>query len=404
VERFKTILAQVARRFVRQDAGKPLSAPWALAGLICSLLVPSLALVHKYFDMAGMLAYLAIASSILLVGYWQRAHLRLAALLRPYALPLAALTFVGLAVLFWVSYPIVNAGVFGGGSDSDDALNMAARALLAGDYPYTQRTYLNNPISPMPGLVVLAIPAVLLGNSAYMGMVSLLAFFVVVWRYTRDGGAALVLLWLLLALAPAVLHGIVTGSDYLFNTIFLFVLFYVALWLAQSTTAPPWMVILSALLLGMGFSSRPNFVLLAPLLFAGLAASREVGFALRYMLLVGITAGAITLPFYLYDPLHFSPLHTAHKLTRFDSVIPCASMLVVGGTGLLAVWFALQPGNHNFVVLCRRAAWVLALPVVSGIVLLSIQHHTFAPDYAFFGLYFLFFGAFAFWLALGHDT
>ena len=76
------------------------------------------------------------------------------------------ISLVLLAVAFGVIYPIANRGV-SGGSDRDEALNIAAAALWRGENPYYQRTYLGNVVSPLPGAILLAEPFVAIGNSAY---------------------------------------------------------------------------------------------------------------------------------------------------------------------------------------------------------------------------------------------
>jgi hypothetical protein len=106
---------------------------------------------------------------------------------------------------------------------------------------------------------------------------------------------------------------------------------------------------------------------------------------------------AVTLPFYLYDPSGFSPLHTSNKLTRLNTVLPFASILIILLSLISTIWLALQPGNHYFAVFCRRAALVLAIPILGGIIFMSINQQVFDPSYAFFGTYFLFFGVFAYW-------
>lgn len=378
---------------------------WVGGGLAFFLLFPSVAIVHKLVGLAGLVVYLVGASLILWLLRRYRWYAIAARLTERQALVLVLLTFGGLILIFALLYPLADAGRLGsGGSDNDDALTIATQALLAGDYPYYQRTYLDNPISPLPGLLVLATPAVLLGNAAYLALLALPLFFVVVRHHLQSGGLALLLIWLLLGLAPGVGHALVTGSDYLFNTVAVLALMVGSLWLAHRPGASRWLTGLVALLLGLALASRANFLLLVPLLAAGLAAARGWRYAGGYLLIVGATTLLITVPFYLYDPVGFSPLHTANKLTRFNVVVPRADLLIGGATALLALWLATRSGNDQAVVLCRRAAYVLILPAVAGVVLSSLFFQALEPSYSFFGLFGLFFGAFGLWSELVADA
>jgi hypothetical protein len=72
---------------------------------------------------------------------------------------------VVLAVTLFI-YPKANIHTPMRGSDRDDALLDATSALLRGEFPYSRPTYLGNPITPLPGALLLAVPFVLAGNAA----------------------------------------------------------------------------------------------------------------------------------------------------------------------------------------------------------------------------------------------
>ena len=71
---------------------------------------------------------------------------------------------VALCVLFAVAYPVATSGLFGGGTDRADALDVTDAALLAGRPVYDTLTYLGNPPTPLPGAVLLAAPFHLIGS------------------------------------------------------------------------------------------------------------------------------------------------------------------------------------------------------------------------------------------------
>src|SRR5689334_12248535 len=78
----------------------------------------------------------------------------------------ALLTLLLLLAVVLFIYPIANVHASMRGSDRDDALLDATAALLRGEYPYSRPTYLGNPITPLPGALLLAIPFVVIGNVA----------------------------------------------------------------------------------------------------------------------------------------------------------------------------------------------------------------------------------------------
>ena len=133
----------------------------AFAGFASALLLPSTPIFYRYFGTAGVVAYLvaALCALWLLVNRVRDVLPGLSAKLddrRFWFLTVA--TLLVLLALFLVVYPIANSGTLGEGSDSDEALDMATRGLLRGEYPYHQQTYLDNPISQMPGSLFLAAP------------------------------------------------------------------------------------------------------------------------------------------------------------------------------------------------------------------------------------------------------
>ena len=376
----------------------------ALLGLAFWLGLPSTALLQKYFGLAGVAAYLL--GLVLALLLWPRFGRHLprpgAAFLEKQFPWLALLTCAALLGLFALAYPITNNGRTGdrrtSGSDTDDALNLATTELLHGRYPYYPRTYLDNPITPMPGALLLAIPFVLLGNSAYQSFFWLLLWLLAMRRHWQAGRPPLLLLWLMLALSPVVVYSLVVGNDYLANS--LYVLLFM-LWLVRWAPRPglnPWLKLLPAICLGIGLSSRANFLLLLPLIFATLAQLAGRPAALRSTVTTGLTFLLVTLPFYLYDPAGFSPLHTTDELGRFNHLLPYAGLLIPLATALLALFLAWrQRVGADLQQLFRSSALVLALPVLAGLTLALLAYGPAGFTFAFFGLFPLFFGAAASW-------
>jgi hypothetical protein len=364
---------------------------WAWVGMGLSLMVPSTGLVQKYLGLPGVGAYLLGAGCLLAIAARAPIQRRLDGLPRQRVWALLALTLAGLLAVVLVAYPIVDAWP-GGGSDGDNALRLAGGELLHGRYPYYPRTHLDNPISPLPGAVLLALPFVLLGNVALQNLFWLALFTFALAAYWQDPRPALFLLWVALALSPAVMYALVAGYDYLANSLYVLLFSVAILRYVPRSEVRPAVKLVPAALLGIGLSSRANMLLVLPLLVAALARSAGWPIALRTLAITLATGVLVTAPFYLYDPAGFSPLHTVGELGRFGAVLPGAGLVVPALNGLLAVGLALgaraEPGDF-----LRRSALALAFPVAVGIVLASLATGHLDFGFALFGLFFLFFGA-----------
>lgn len=244
------------------------SAPWAVAAVALSLFIPSTGLIQKYLGLAGLAFYLVAASILLFLAFflffpWLCQHL-----------PEGWIRWLSIATLgivlglVLVVYPLADSGQLGGGSDSDDALRIAATSLLSGKYPYAQVTYLGNPISPLPGALLLASPFVVLGNVALQNVFWLAAFLVVSAKVLRDRRQALMMLWTVLVLSPVVSQQLAAGTDYLANTIYVLVFSLLTIRAADSSQRSIWHKVVTAILFGISLSSRANFLLLLPLVVA----------------------------------------------------------------------------------------------------------------------------------------
>jgi hypothetical protein len=360
-------------------------------GLGGSLIIPATAVTQRYLGLKGTVIYVLTAALILaaLLRAKAVAHKALRSCGPRRISLLLASTFILVAAVFAVLYPIADAGVVGGGSDADDALNVAVHELLRGRYPYSAKTYLGNPLSPMPGAVLLAAPFVLLGTSAYQNLFWLLVFYVILAEVLYDRRRALLLLWAMLLLSPGLLHNITVGSDYVANTIYVL---SAILWLASPEI--PYQKV-AAVFLGIGLSSRANFLLLLPAV--GVYLSRVYGpRTARDRLLLSAGAFAlVTLPFVIYDPGAFSPFHTYHEVAWLDRVVPFAGILIPGITGLLSVVLAFLQDDSRL-ALMRSCCLVMATPVLLSMVLASVYVQAINFQFAAFGSFFLFFGVVGF--------
>ncbi len=367
-----------------------------MPGLAFSLLLPGCQQVEKYLGLTGVGVYLIAGIAILLTSrkylvpwFLERVTDRLA-----WILVLGTLT--GLLLLFFLAYPVAQSGVMGGGSDSDDALNLATNALLNRQYPYDIETYLGAPATYLPGSVLLALPFAMLGNAAYQNLFWLAMLILAANSHLRDIRQALLFLWVAF-LCPSVLQSLITGAEVLASSIFvvIFVLFAMKSFRAERK---PWFRWVAAALLGIGLSSRGNYLLLAPVVFS--ATSQHVGWkkAARY---AGVTGGAflaVTLPFWLHDPATFwvaCVLEQNSAATVLNPILPNAALALPLASFLVAVGLSLRRLKNWQSDLLWRCAFTQAFPVLVMLILDGIPRGELG--YTGYGMHFLFFGVLASW-------
>jgi hypothetical protein len=363
-----------------------------IAAFIAVLAAPSLSVVAKYAGPVGVAAY--VVAVIAAVAVWRRfLHQRyLAVVTERLALRLAVATLLVALAAFALVFPAADAGAFGGGSDADDAIDVGARAWLRGEYPYYGRTYLGNPISPFPGALLLGLPFVIAGASALQGPFWLAVYFVFLRRRLGDTRCALLILWTMIGLSPVVLQELLVGTDHLPNAIYVLIPMTLLMSAAARAATPAgprrsgastW-----AVLLGVGLSSRPNFLLLLPLLFGSLARSRGFGRATGLTATVVASCAAVTLPFYLYDPAGFSPLHNVGtKLEQFHAGAPWMAALTPIAGGAAAALLAWRRASPDWHVVMGSAAIVQAIPVAIVVTLESAAGRGPFPASVSYGLH-----------------
>jgi len=264
-------------------------------------------------------------------------------------------------LIFAVLFHLSHSRKFGVGSDRDDALRAAAAELVHGHFPYYARTYLGNAITPLPGAVILATPFYLLGNVALQNCVwlALLLWFGTI--YFRERSTALMLVVLVFGTATVNLDDFVVGGDYLINGIYVAIALFAVLATAEREK-PLILHIAACVLLGLAIDSRPTYVVVFPLLAAYLWQHSGPKAAIRAVLISGLVAGAASIPFYLYDPAHFAPLHVTHKLDMIPAKLKAPLVLPVAGllASCLGFWMKLSVPRVYLIL-------GLAMLVMSGI-------------------------------------
>ncbi len=369
---------------------------WRLiGGFAFALFLSSASLFHQYFGAVGVYLYTpCLLAAVALAWYVAPiVHRRMS---EKQALSAIILLLVGLGILFLVGYPVANSGRLGQGSDRDEALQIATVRLVRGEYPYYVRTYLDNPISPLPGALLLAIPFAALGNAASQNLLWLSLFLIIARLFFLDTRYTLAMLLSLLLFAPMIAREVVTGSDFLANS--LYVLLSIVLFVHAATRTNTRLAYATAILLGIALSSRANFLFLLPVVFGALVQHRGWQVASRYTALALLTCAAITLPFWLYDPKGFSPLHTIGEVIIFDTLVPGSSFLFPFLTALVALFLSCQK-MITWATILRNCALVQATPILLGFLLPLIPYgKLYLYAGGSFGQSFLFFAALLFWL------
>ena len=271
---------------------------------------------------------------------------------------LVAAALTALVAVFAVGVPASADLVLGVGSDRANALDVALSELAAGRYPYAATTYLQNPITPLPGALVLAAPfRFLLGTAAWQNVAWTALLLPVLnggWRL-RPGPTVL---WLL-----TVVYGLEVWREFLIGddlvTGAVPALAAVAWTLRAARPGPDGsgaVLTAAAVALGVTTCTRPHLALVVVIVAVsvGLHAGR------RRALLVGGVAAAVwavlVVPFLLGGLARFSPLHVAAKVTAQRGLSVGIVVIALGAVLLLAalLWH-LRPASAEAVGWCCAA-------------------------------------------------
>lgn len=231
---------------------------------------------------------------------------------RPISWSWLVLLWVVWAIAYWAIYPMTLRHLFGPGSDGENALFIAATELVHGHFPYYRHTYLNNPITPMPGALLLALPFLLLGRVSFQALFWIAIFVLISDKFFSRRITALTFLVVTIFASAGILDELFVGDDYTLNAIYLAVAIWCVVRAHRSSSV--WLQVLAALFLGLALSSRVIYFVIPPLIFAYLLHNHSLRTAVRTVTIVLAAAAVVTVPFYLYDPAHFSPLHVSEKL------------------------------------------------------------------------------------------
>lgn len=242
-----------------------------------------------------------------------------------------ALEWLFAACAYFVLHPLSQKHVFGPGSDRENAIEVACRAFLSGDFPYAHLTFLHHPITPMPGALLLAAPFYLAGHIGVQNLAWLGVFLIWCYRIFDRTWWAAWFAFVFIVGNPCVMQDLVTGGDFFTNFAYVVILLTCLVRsLAQAPrSAGGWVW---PLLLGVALSSRPIYSIVYPCLLAlaWQVAGRVV--AVRTVLLTALAQLGVTLPVYLRDPSHFTPFNVGSNAYALipSGLHPAIAMLTLG--------------------------------------------------------------------------
>jgi len=238
-----------------------------------------------------------------------------------------------IALVLWVSIGYQRTG------DRDEALQLATSRLIHGEFPYSARTSLGNAVTPFPGALLLAIPFVIIGNVGLglQSIVCLASLSVYLQKFIRRSTSQGILFFTLIC-CPVVLTQLRSHGDLVSNAIYVMMAFSFMLECAMTSPDKWRRMSLVAVLCGVSLSSRLNVFLMMPTLFFGLRFFLGLKSAIKYIALVIGAFLLVSLPFFLYDPAGFSPLHlVSERLQETAGWKPFGVLTIPFVVGVIAV-------------------------------------------------------------------
>jgi hypothetical protein len=364
-----------------------ISVCWALSSMY--QLVKYFHVYAIFAVLAGMLGIAAILTCLRWLQHPGKAQIHWAWLVA---------FWIVMTALYVAIYPIAQRHTVGLGNDEEDTLRLTAYRLLQRQYPYTGHTYLGNPITPFTGTILLATPFVLLGRASIQNLVWLALFILFCVKFFRFRSTALAFLLVMVLNAADVLNDFVVGADYTINTMYICVAVFLFLRTFDDDEMG-WRHLLAGALLGLSLSSRVVYVVIPPLVLAYLLQrGKGAAAALRSVALPILLAIAITVPFYLYDPAHFSPLEVGAKLKFMPPEYAQLMKILLPALALsiACMGFFLRLSMRRLYLLAGLAAAMIVLP--SGLIAFGMHQNGYgieSVDYSKSAMIFIALWAFA---------
>lgn len=243
------------------------------------------------------------------------------------------------ALIVLLVFPKIHAGKFGSGTDRADAYLVGLHAIFHRSYPYYFNTPQGNPLTPMPGALMLALPFYLLGNISLENIFWVFAFAWFLTRFYRSASAYLLFFGAYILCSTVAMQDLITGGDYLINTLYVAISMYGVVLVYQKPTGRG-MRILAVIFYAITLCSRPIFVLATLPVISAFILQKDGKRSLAAFLTLNILVALIIVgPFYFYDPSHFTPLQTPASYLRWAPpalhvkiLLSCATLFVAAAS------------------------------------------------------------------------
>jgi hypothetical protein len=210
------------------------------------------------------------------------------------------------------------------GSDQDDAVKVAASRLIQLRPPYEVKTYLNNPISPGPGWLILHAPFVRLDIYEFTSLIFLIVLILVMYASAKRWEDISIFTFFLAA-TPLYWELICTGSDLILVGI-------LSVLICQISKLKPTKFTMLLMVIGLSLlaTSRVPLIYFTFLpFFTPLNAKLKLGLAS----ISTIIALSLNISFWLWSPDFYSPWHLIKKgfllASRLNYLLIVAILLLV---------------------------------------------------------------------------
>ncbi|NEX22959.1 hypothetical protein G3480_22105 [Thiorhodococcus mannitoliphagus] len=273
-------------------------------------------------------------------------------------------------------YPVLDSGALGFYSDREEAIDVAVRAIWVGGFPYDCYAQsgvhvgcpeTGNPIAPMPGGLMIAMPVVLLlGSAASLSLISLGVGYAGLRWLWEDSERAAAFVVALVALSPVIVGEILTGGDHLANSIWV----SVPLALLIQEPSRKYAKVL-AFIFGIALSWRGLFWLVVIPVVFNFARRRRW---MDLVILGGIAVlgfALVTLPFLLWNWEGFDPLAVQQRYKLYEHILPYASIWIPATLVVLGSFIGWWVSSARQLLLA--CGWMLFLPILIAVIIHSVD-------------------------------
>ena len=207
-------------------------------------------------------------------------------------------------------------------------MDIALDRLFSGKYPYSQLTYDGGRITPLPGGLLLSVPAFFILTAAHFAFAYLVPAAALISRKVDLAAAAVFSLCLLLS--PCMWADAGSGGDLVSTAMLAFAVGLATLRAAsRGGVSQYWWPVF----LGVVCASRVTTLIVIILVAVLVARVSTWRLAIQQALLAVLVAVALSLPLYLINPDEFSPLHTSKFIEG-----PLGILLATALTLVVCAW------------------------------------------------------------------